>query len=306
MNLINFMQHFPDEESCEIYLKSFREKTGVRCKSCQAVTKHYWFSGGKFFECSKCRRRSSLKSGTVMEHSKLPLQIWLLALLLVSATKKGFSCLEFQRQLGLGRYATAFRLMHKISVYMGKREALYTLSDMVEYDDCFVTVATKRAEIGKLKRGKGSQRKASVAVAAESVPVENPETGKSGKVCGYFKMEVLGKVDRHHVNRFIKKNTEGDIALFTDKNTAYVDIKDIVATHFTVVSGKEATNDTLRWVHKAISNLKRKLLGINHMITYKYLQNYLNEFVYKLNRRYFGDRLFDRLVLASIYPYVQS
>ncbi len=51
---------------------------------------------------------------------------------------------------------------------------------------------------------------------------------------------------------------------------------------------------------------KRKLLGINHMITYKYLQNYLNEFVYKLNRRYFGDRLFDRLVLASIYTYVQK
>ncbi|TXE13582.1 hypothetical protein ESV85_06300 [Algoriphagus aquimarinus] len=100
-----------------------------------------------------------------------------------------------------------------------------------------------------MKRGKGSQRKASVAVAAESVPVENPETGKSGKVCGYFKMEVLGKVDRHHVNSFIKRNTEGDIALFTEKNSVYVDIKDIVATHFTVVLGKEATNGTLRWVH---------------------------------------------------------
>jgi len=41
------------------------------------------------------------------------------------------------------------------------------------------------------------------------------------------------------------------------------------------------------------------------MITYKYLQNYLNEFVYKLNRRYFGNRLFDRLIIAGIYPYVQ-
>ncbi len=305
MNIIDFIQHFPDEESCEIYLKSYREKIGVRCKSCQAVTKHYWFSGGKFFECSKCRRRSSLKSGTVMEKSKLSLQTWLLAFMLISATKKGFSCLEFQRQLGLTRYATAFMLMHKIRVYMGKRDALYTLSDMVEYDDCYVSVATKKAEIGKLKRGKGSQRKVSVAVAAESVPVENPETGASGKVCGYFKMEVIGKVDRSHVNSFIKRNTEGDIALFTDKNPAYVDLEDIVDTHFTVVSGREATNDTLRWVHKAISNLKRKLLGINHMITYKYLQNYLNEFVYKLNRRYFGERLFDRLVLASIYPYVQ-
>ncbi|MFT4859454.1 MAG: hypothetical protein ACI9O5_000334 [Algoriphagus sp.] len=129
--LINFMQHFSNEESCEIYLKSFWEKTGARCKSCQVVTKHYWFRGRKFFECSKCSRRSSLKSGTIMEHSKLPIQIWLLALLLVSATKKGFSYLEFQRQLCLGKSASAFRLMHKISVYMGKREALYTLSDMV-------------------------------------------------------------------------------------------------------------------------------------------------------------------------------
>jgi hypothetical protein len=171
-----------------------------------------------------------------MENSKLPPQLWLLALLLVSATKKGFSCLEFQRQLGLSRNGTAFRLMHKIRVCMSKREALYTLSDMIEYDDCFVKVATKKSEIGKLKRGKGSQRKASLAVATEIVPVENPEMEKSGKVCEYFKMEVLGKVDRDHVKGFIKKNTRWDVALFTDKNTAYVDLKYIVDTHFTVVS----------------------------------------------------------------------
>ncbi len=64
-------------------------------------------------------------------------------------------------------------------------------------------------------------------------------------------------------------------------------------------------NETLKWVHKGISNLKRNLLGIHHMITYKYLQNYLNEFVYKLNRRYFGERLFDRLIVAAVHPYVQ-
>lgn len=305
MNITDFINHFPDEESCEIYLKEHREKSGIRCKSCQRITKHYWFSGGKFFECSCCRRRSSLKSGTVMEKSKLPLHTWLLAFMLMAATKKGFSCLEFQRQLGLSRYDTAFRMMHKIRAFMGKRDSLYTLTDMVEYDECYVGVATKKQVKKKLKRGKGSQRKALVAVAAESFPLEDLNSGKSSRVCGYYKMEVLGKVDGEHVNQFIKKNADGDIVLFTDKNTAYVHIEDIVETHFTVVSGKDSTNDTLRWVHKAISNLKRKLLGINHMITYKYLQNYLNEFVYKLNRRYFGDRLFDRLIIAAIHPYVQ-
>ena len=97
----------------------------------------------------------------------------------------------------------------------------------------------------------------------------------------------------------------GEVVVFTDKNKAYEDIENIVDAHFTVVSGKESTNDTLKWVHKAISNLKRKLLGINHMITYKYLQNYLNEFNYKLNWRYFGEQLFDRLIIAGIYPHVQ-
>ncbi len=239
-----------------------------------------------------------------MEHSKVSLHTWLLAFIFMSATKKGFSCLELKRQVGLSRYETAFRLMHKIRAMMGKRDSLYILKDMIEFDDCFVEVATKKQVKENLKRGKGSQRQANVAVAAESIPLEDPNTGKKSRACGYYKMEVLGKIDVEHVNKFIKKNAGGDIVLFTDKNTAYVDISDIVDTHYMVISDKISVNETLKWVHKGISNLKRNLLGIHHMITYKYLQNYLNEFVYKLNRRYFGERLFERLVIAGVHPYV--
>lgn len=114
------------------------------------------------------------------------------------------------------------------------------------------------------------------------MPLEDLETVKTSRFCGYFKMEVLGKVDGEHVKQFIKKNADGDIVLFTDNNTAYSQLENIVDTHFTVVSGKDSTNDTLKWMH-----------------------NYLNEFVYKLNRRYFGDRLFDRLIVATIHPYGQ-
>jgi hypothetical protein len=146
---------------------------------------------------------------------------------------------------------------------------------------------------GNQKKGKGSQRQASVGVAVESVPLEDLKTGKKSRACGYYKMEVLEKVDADHVNKFIKKNASRDVVLFTDKNSAYVDISD---THYMVISNKINVNETLKWVHMGISNLKRKLLGIYHMITYKYLQNYLNEFVYKLKRRCFGERLFDRLV----------
>jgi len=79
-----------------------------------------------------------------------------------------------------------------------------------------------------------------------------------------------------------------------------VDISDFVELHVSEKSNKNVTKTTLKWVHIAISNVKRNLLGNYHKIKRKYLQLYLNEFVYKLNRRYFGDKLFDRLIIANI------
>ena len=68
-------------------------------------------------------------------------------------------------------------------------------------------------------------------------------------------------------------------------------------------SDKKTTESTLKWVHIAISNAKRALLGTFHKIKGKYLQLYLDEFCYKLNRRYFGDKVFDRLTIALAKSY---
>lgn len=73
--------------------------------------------------------------------------------------------------------------------------------------------------------------------------------------------------------------------------------------HVTEKSSREITVTTQKWVHIAISNANRTLLGAYHKIKGKCLQNYLNEFCYKLTRRYFGDGLFDRLVLAVSFQY---
>jgi hypothetical protein len=72
---------------------------------------------------------------------------------------------------------------------------------------------------------------------------------------------------------------------FTEKSSSYIDITDYVEIHITEKSNKETTTETLRWVHIAISNAKRNFLGNFYKIKGKYLQLYLNEFVYKLNRR---------------------
>ncbi len=96
---------------------------------------------------------------------------------------------------------------------------------------------------------------------------------------------------------------ENDSIVFTDKSTSYIDIAKYVEGHLMEKSSKSTTNETLKWVHIAISNAKRTLLGIYHKIKGKYLQLYLDEFCYKLNRRYFGDRLFDRLTVAMANNY---
>ena len=87
--------------------------------------------------------------------------------------------------------------------------------------------------------------------------------------------------------------------MFSDKSTSYINIADYVDIHMTEKSSKETTKETLKWVHIAIGNAKRDFQKF-HKIKGKYLQLYLNEFIYRLNRRYFGDKIFDRLVIATI------
>ena len=98
----------------------------------------------------------------------------------------------------------------------------------------------------------------------------------------------------------IRKSIEESSIVFTDQSTSYVDIAGLVEIHISEKSTKQTTKETLKWVHIFISNAKRNLLGNYHKIKRKNLQLYLDEFVYKLNRRYFGAKLFDRLVIASI------
>ena len=96
---------------------------------------------------------------------------------------------------------------------------------------------------------------------------------------------------------------ENKSIVFSDKSTSYVDICDYVEIHSMEKSTTKTTKSTLKWVHVAISNAKRTMLGIYHKINGKYLQLYLDEFCYKLNRRYYGENLFNRLTLAVAKTY---
>ena len=227
----------------------------------------------------------------MMENTKLPVRTWYIAMAFMTYSKKGISAVELQRQLGHSRYDTIWSLMHRIRGAMGKRDALYGLEGEIGFDEGYFEVATKYSEKKKLKRGRGSQGQCNVAVMAESTPLEDPDTGEKSSHCRYFKMKVLDSHRSEEIDGTVEENFDKRSIVFSDKSTSYVNISDYVEMHIMEKSGKQTTATTLKWIHIIINYANRNLLGNFHEIKGEYLQLYLNEFVYKLNRRYFGEKL---------------
>lgn len=96
MNVFSFTAHFDSEISCREHFKLERDKIGVSCRRCQHV-QHYWIKSQWSYECKKCRSRTSLRSGTIMQNSNLSFLVWYKTMFLLSMTKKGFSSKEIQK-----------------------------------------------------------------------------------------------------------------------------------------------------------------------------------------------------------------
>ncbi|KAA6320981.1 hypothetical protein EZS27_029308, partial [termite gut metagenome] len=185
---------------------------------------------------------------------------------------------------------------------MGKRNEQYPLLGVLELDEGFFSTETrKEAKTETQKRGRGSQKKSKVLVMAESQPVEGERTknGRPGKV-GHVKMTVIKNLKSATVTPLVRENVSQASSIDSDHSTSYVQLKNIVKEHGPKVIPKKETGTVLPWVHIAISNAKRLLSDIYHDVKPEYLQSHLNEFCYKFNRRYFGEKLFDRLMMASV------
>jgi len=171
MTLLEFSKKFPTEKSCRLHFKSVRDKQGIVCKKCKH-TDHYWLQYKEQYQCKQCKFRTTLRSGTIMEASNMPFKKWYIAMMFMSATKKGFSSAEIQRQMKHKRYEPVWAMVHKLRVAMGQRENLYKLNDIVEFDEGHFEVETSKEKRSNLKRSKGSQRQKDVAIMAESTPLE--------------------------------------------------------------------------------------------------------------------------------------
>jgi len=301
MNLLNFVAKYPNEASCKAKWKEYRDKQGIVCPKC-GHEEHYWKSDKECYECKQCKYRQSLRSNTVMHGSQLPFRYWFVAIHLLTSTKKSFSASELQRQLGHSNYNPIWAMLHKLRQAMGRRDSEYSLKEVIELDEGFFSTEIEEDEKDKpLKRGRGSQKKSKVLVMAESVPVEG-ETTKKGKPrkVGHIKMFVIDDLQSSTLDLKVSENIDGKSVIDSDNSTSYTNFKSLVKEHRPKVIPKADIGKVLPWVHIAISNAKRMLLAVFHDIRPEYLQSYLNEYCYKFNRRYFGERRFDRLLIAAI------
>lgn len=297
MNLISFTKQFPNEESCRQHLKEQREKQGIVCSKCGCVH-HYWKKNRNEWQCKKCGHRTTLTSGTVMHGTKLPIMYWYIAMHLLTSTKKSFSALEMQRQLGHNRYQPIWELMHKLRNVMGQRDAEYQLCGSIELDEGFFSTERDETEKDKpLKAGRGSQKKAKVLVMAESTPIEGSKMNIKKQV-GHIKMVVIPNLKASTIDVEVVDNIKKESSLITDASSSYVHFKNLVNEHTSQVIAPKEVGKVLPWVHIVISNAKRLLLDIYHDVKSEFLQSYLNEFCYKFNRR--NMNCFECLMFACV------
>ena len=313
MNLLNFFEKFPDESSCIEGFKNKRLEMGIVCKKCQH-TEHSFRKTDLKFQCKKCGSRLSLRSGTVMENSNLPFQYWMICIELMTLSKKSFSALEMQRMLGHKRYEPIWFMMHKIRRIMSIRDEKYKLKGCIEFDEVFfervdnkdiITENKEREgqEKAPKKSGRGSERQAKVLVMVELEPsIKAPKKVKPNRKGGCLKMVVMEDLTAKSINKEVGKSVEKSASALTDGYSGYSKLKEKIAHHDIVVEpNKTESAKVFPWVNRSISNAKKVLLGIHHnCVNQQYVQNYLDEFCYKFNRRYFGDKLSDRLLIAAL------
>lgn len=273
-DLPTFIERFGTDEGCHAYLFQQRWPDGFCCRACGH--RQAWRLGRRnIYECAACGQQHSLLKGTIFEQTKTGLAKWFLAIYLVSASKGGISALELQRQMGFGSYQTAWTWLHKIRRAM-VRPGRAALTAQVEADETYVG----GAEPGKPGRGGG---KTVVAGAVES------GRGKGrGRRLGRLRLAVVPDVSAESLESFLGQNVARPATVTTDGWAGYGGLAAAGYRHAPINLSASWGDAALRLpaIHLVFSLAKRWLLGTHHgAVQAKHLPAYLDEFVFRFNRR---------------------
>lgn len=282
-SLQRFMADFPDDEACADWLAERRWPEGFVCPQCGE--RHGWKLEAKprTWECADCGRQTSVTAGTIMHRTHLPLRTWFLAAHLVATHSNGISALQLMGKLGIGSYKTAWLLLHKLRRSMVDPER-DPLEGMIEVDETAITFRTKEDPVAG-GRGRSHEGKILVCGAVECV-----EGGRAGRI----RLSVISGYSATVLQDFVANNTAEASIVLTDGLSSYQGMQG--RKHLPKVVGAMAAHVLLPWIHRVFSNLKRLGLGVYHGFRRRHVQAYLDEFVFRWNRRRHYRSAFDTLL----------
>lgn len=281
MTIAGFNERFSTEKQCREYLYALRFPDGFVCPKCGNWKA--WTIGSLLYECSSCGRQTSVIAGTIFQDTRKPLTSWFAAIWWITTQKYGANAKGLQQILGLNSYQTAWTWLHKI------RKAMINphrkkLSGTVEIDETYI--GGKSAG----KRGRGSENKVLVSVATEI----------DGKKLGRIRIAVISDASGDSLHGFIQENIEAGSSLITDGWSGYSGIEEKgFSRKIHVQSKTDKDDELLPHVHLIVSLLKRWLMGTHQgAVRPKHIQAYLDEYVFRFNRRTSAKRglLFYRLL----------
>lgn len=262
----DFHRQFPNEGSCLEWLRDYRWPNGIHCKNCSEITSHYLSRTRKSFCCQNCGNHVHPTVGTIAHKSRTPLVLWFYVVYLMAQTRGGISAKQIERETGV-TYKTAWRICNKIRERLEEDKPL--LDGDVEIDESYFGGKKKGG-----KRGRGSENKTPVVGIAQ----------RKGKVEAQTVPNVQGKT----ILPMVADNVEKGSNIYTDEFKVYNALPAMGYHHETVPHAKKiyvlgnAHTNTLEgfW-----SNCKNGIRGVYHSVSSKYLQDYVNEYLFRLNHR---------------------
>ena len=295
-SLPEFQRLFPNDESCAAYLEKTRWEGGFTCPHCGVVAEPFRIATRPgILTCRSCRRQTGLLVGAVMERSHTPLSVWLWAAYLVASQTQGMSAVQFQRQLGLTRYETAFGILHKLRAGMVRPDQDRIggrTGEHVEVDETYVGGRT-------CGEGRGIHHKTLVTAAVE-VRHREPGTAqdkrKDGRYAGRVRLSIADDRSAGSLVGFVESAVMPGALVITDDWSGYASLRGYDHHAIAECGDPEVAEEFLPISHLVFSNLKTWLNGIHHGVSAKHLQAYLNEFTFRFNRRFYPFNAFRSLL----------
>jgi hypothetical protein len=284
---MEFQERFASESACLEFLAACRWPDGFVCPGCGGrrawvlERRHLW-------ECERCRLQTSVTAGTVLHGTRTSLRAWFWAAYLVATHHPGISAKQLQRQLALSRYETAWLILQKLRRAMVAPER-EPLKRAIEVDEFYLG-----GEEEGLSGGRARGKKALVAVAIEI----------RGAGSGRVRLGVLKDASAESLGAFVQATTARGTVVHTDGWPAYNCLSRLGYQHRPRSQRKNTTGELLLpRAHRAVSNLKSWMHGTHRSVSDPHLQVYLDEYVFRHNRRTTPRAAFQTLLgLGALHP----